>query len=183
MENTTKQELITLMFDTLYPIIFQIGIGFVLALILLFIFLKRELVLSRKLKKKIFLIGSESDKAKTLKGLLDESIFKYIDETGNLNSIDKINPNECLLIGLVYFGYEDGMDRILEVARNSKLPLIVYCGDGCRLEGDFEKRLDQYRWFDKCQTPYRFVSIAFAAVTANTQDSLLSLIKRLLWKK
>lgn len=169
--------------NLLYSAIFYISAGLLIALILFLLFLRRELLLSHKLRKKIFLIGSDSSQAKTIKDLLGESIFKYIDETGDLNSIDKIKPEECLLIGLVYFGYEDGMDRILEVARNNKLPIIVYCGNGCRLEGDFETRLNQYRWFDKCQTPYRFVSIALAAVTANSHDSLFVSLKKLIWRE
>jgi hypothetical protein len=157
-------------------------IGFLSVLVLLIVFLRRELVLSSKLRKKVFLIGPSSDQAKKLKGILDESIFKYIDESGDLSAIDKIKPKECLLIGLVYFGYEAQMERVLEVARDKQLPLIVYCGNNCRLEGDFKEKLDQYRWFDMCQTPYRFVSVAFSAITANHHNSLLNSIKQI-WKK
>ena len=138
---------------------------------------------SRKLKKKIFLIGSSSDKASKIRGILKESIFKFENETGDLDNIDKLEADECLLIGLIYSGYEAGMDRVLEVAQDNKLPLIVYCADGQRLEGEFKEKLDRYRWFDMCITPYRFVSIAFSAITANRHQSLLKSIKQKICKK
>jgi|GEM_PF-2459537 len=168
--------------DWVISMIKSFALGFVSALVLLIIFLRRELILSKKLRKKVFLIGSSSDQAKKIKDILGESIFKYTDETGDLGAIDKINPEECLLIGLVYFEHDPQMDRILEVARDNQLPLIVYCGGNSRLGGDFKEKLDQYRWFDMCQTPYRFVSIAFSAITANRHDSLLNSIKQI-WKK
>lgn len=178
---TIKEILNAIIQDVLSSSIFFISIGIVISLVLFLLFLKRELVLSRKLKKKIFLTGATSDEAKPLKDLLEESIFEYTDESGDLNSIDNIQPDKCLLIGLVYSGFEEEMNRILDVARNNRLPLIVYC-KGCRLEGDFKDKLHGYRWFDMCKTPYRFVSISLAAITANNHKPLSTLINKL-WKK
>lgn len=141
--------------------------GFVVAIIIISFWLKRERTLVKNLKRPIMIISSTQQDMKFEADLLRNSGFFSIpdDPSNDLRNLDDIREGYCLLI-LAYSKETTILNFAIQATRNSKVPVIIYAKHGeIPPDGKDMDLIRGYYLAEIANSPLRLINLIFSILS------------------